>query len=140
MGRLANHTFGPRLENLFLGCVINKGANQAAHPHRLISTYVICFLESIISNLTASKISFFYFVVSRPNFVFFSNVPLLNVQIALAPSYLPKNGVKISLEYILLYQTLLVCNRIAKRLYLKAAYSVTMNIFGKKDIFFLNHL
>ena len=72
------------------------------------------------------------FVASRPNFVFSSNVPLLNVQIALAPPYLPKNGVKISLEYILLYQTLLVFNRIAKRLYLKAAYSVTMNIFRKK--------
>ena len=29
----------------------NKGARQPAHPRRLISAFVICFLESIISKL-----------------------------------------------------------------------------------------
>ena len=37
----------------------NKGTDQPAHLHRLISASVICFLESIISKLATSKISIF---------------------------------------------------------------------------------
>ena len=45
------------LENLFMSHVMrktvyaicdNKGADQPAHPHSLISAYVVCFLDSII--------------------------------------------------------------------------------------------
>ena len=37
----------------------NKVADQPAHPGRLISAFVICLLESIISKLAASEISIF---------------------------------------------------------------------------------
>ena len=37
----------------------NKSADQPVHPCRLISTFVICFLESIISRLAMSEISIF---------------------------------------------------------------------------------
>ena len=33
----------------------NKGADQPAHPRRLISAFIIHFLESIISRLATSK-------------------------------------------------------------------------------------
>ena len=33
------------------GGVNNKGADLPAHQHRLISAFVICFLESVISKL-----------------------------------------------------------------------------------------
>ena len=35
----------------------NKGADQPAHPHSLISTFVVCCLDSIIPILAKSKIS-----------------------------------------------------------------------------------
>ena len=37
----------------------NKGADQPAHPSRLISAFVIRFLESTISKLATSEISNF---------------------------------------------------------------------------------
>ena len=33
------------------GFVNSKGADQPAHPSRLISAFVICFLENVISQL-----------------------------------------------------------------------------------------
>ena len=35
----------------------NKGADQPALPHSLVSTFVICFLKSTISKLATSAIS-----------------------------------------------------------------------------------
>ena len=46
-------------ENLSLGFGINKGADPLSHPSRLISAFVIRFLESIISKLDTGKISNF---------------------------------------------------------------------------------
>ena len=46
-------------ENLSSGFANNKGADQPAHPNSLISTFIICLLESIISKLATSKISIF---------------------------------------------------------------------------------
>ena len=40
-----------------LGFANNKGADQPAHPHSLISTFVIRLLKSIISKLATSEIS-----------------------------------------------------------------------------------
>ena len=39
--------------------VNNNGPDQPAHPRRLISAFVICFLERIISKLATSEISVF---------------------------------------------------------------------------------
>ena len=48
---------GPRREKTCLRWFANnKGADQPANLHRLISTFVICILESIISKLAASEI------------------------------------------------------------------------------------
>ena len=41
------------------GFTNNTGADQPAHPRSLISAFVICVLESTISKLAASEISFF---------------------------------------------------------------------------------
>ena len=46
-------------ENLYSGVWNNKGADQPAHPRRLISAFVIHLLESIISQLASSEISIF---------------------------------------------------------------------------------
>ena len=46
-------------ENLSLGCTNNKGADQPAHPRRLISAFVIRFFKSIISKVAWSEISMF---------------------------------------------------------------------------------
>ena len=52
--------YGPRREKTCLrGCANNKGADQTAH---LRSTFVIRFLESIMSRLAWSEISIFYVV------------------------------------------------------------------------------
>ena len=40
----------------------NKGADEPAHPHSLISTFVIGLLESFISRHALSVISIFYLV------------------------------------------------------------------------------
>ena len=46
-------------ETCLWGFANNKGADQPVHPHSLISTLVICLLESIISKLAMSEISIF---------------------------------------------------------------------------------
>ena len=46
-------------ENLSLGFPNNKGADQPAHRRRMISTFVIPILESIISKLAMGEISLF---------------------------------------------------------------------------------
>ena len=52
--------FGPRREKTCLrGFANNTGADQPAHPRRLISASVIRFLESIICKLGAGEISIF---------------------------------------------------------------------------------
>ena len=51
---------GPRREKTCLrGFVNNKDAGQPAHPHSLISAFVIRFLESIICKLATGEISIF---------------------------------------------------------------------------------
>ena len=40
----------------------NKSADQPAHQRSLISTFVICFLDNIISKLAKSEIPIFYLV------------------------------------------------------------------------------
>ena len=45
--------------NLSLGFKNNKGSDQPAHPHILISALVITILESIISKLATGEISMF---------------------------------------------------------------------------------
>ena len=47
-------------ENLFMPYGNNKGADQPAHPHSLISTFVIRCLDSIIALVSISKISSLY--------------------------------------------------------------------------------
>ena len=40
--------------------VNNKGADQPAHPRNLISTFLVCYLDSIIPLVPISKISSLY--------------------------------------------------------------------------------
>ena len=52
-------TYGPRREKPCLrGFANNTGADQPAHPRSLISAFVILVLESTISKLATSEISF----------------------------------------------------------------------------------
>ena len=52
--------YGPRREKTCLpGFANNKDANQPAHSRSLISAFVIRLLESIISKIATSEISFF---------------------------------------------------------------------------------
>ena len=44
-------------ENLLRGVANNEGADQPAHPRRLISAFVIRFLESMTSKLAIGEIS-----------------------------------------------------------------------------------
>ena len=44
-------------ENLFMPYGNNKGADQPAHPHSLISTFVVCCLDSILPLLAIAEIS-----------------------------------------------------------------------------------
>ena len=44
-------------ENLFMPYANNKGADQPAHPHSLISTFVVRCLDNIISQVSISEIS-----------------------------------------------------------------------------------
>ena len=54
------NTVGPRREKTCLqGFVNNTGADQPAHPRRLIGAFVIRVLESTISKLATSEISTF---------------------------------------------------------------------------------
>ena len=51
--------YGPRREKTCLrGFANNKGADQPAHPRRLISAFVILFLESIISKVFQAKFQY----------------------------------------------------------------------------------
>ena len=53
-------SYGPRREKTCLRRFVNNtGAEQPAHPHSLISAFVINYLESIICNLATGKISIF---------------------------------------------------------------------------------
>ena len=53
-------SIGPRCEKPCLWRFANnKGADQPAHPRRLISAFVISLLERIISTLATSEISLF---------------------------------------------------------------------------------
>ena len=47
------------LRNLFLPYANNKGADQPAHSHSLISTFIVCYLHSIIPSLAKTEISRF---------------------------------------------------------------------------------
>ena len=63
MGGVPVIIFGPRREKTCLrGFANNTGADQPAHLRSLISTFVIHFLESIISKLAISEISIFHLV------------------------------------------------------------------------------
>ena len=51
---------GPHCEKTFLQeFANNKGADQPEHPRRLISAFVIRFLQSVISKLATGEISIF---------------------------------------------------------------------------------
>ena len=50
------------VRNLSSGFANNKGADEPAHRCRLISTFVICFLESIIFTLITGETSTFQLV------------------------------------------------------------------------------
>ena len=50
------------LENLSSGFANNTGADQPAHPRRLISAFVIRLSRSIMSRIATSEISIFYLV------------------------------------------------------------------------------
>ena len=52
-------------ENLSSGVANNTGADQPAHPRRLISAFVIRFSESIICKLNTCEISIFFVSVSE---------------------------------------------------------------------------
>ena len=50
--------YGPGHEqNLFMPYANNKGTDQPAHPRSLISTFVVCFLDSAIPVLAKPEIS-----------------------------------------------------------------------------------
>ena len=50
--------YGPRREKTCLrGFANNTGADQPAHPHSLISVFVIRFLESIICKLAEGEMT-----------------------------------------------------------------------------------
>ena len=53
--------YGPgREKTCLLGFVNNKGADQPAHPHSLISAFVIHTLESNIFKLATGEFKIFY--------------------------------------------------------------------------------
>ena len=55
--------YGPRREETCLrGFANNTGADQPAHPRRLISAFVIRLSRSIISRLATSEISIFWLI------------------------------------------------------------------------------
>ena len=56
---LVRVTWASTPENLSSGIANNKGADQPANLHSLISAFVICLLKSIISILASSEISIF---------------------------------------------------------------------------------
>ena len=58
----ASLTFPHLQENLFLPYANNKGADQPAHPRRLISAFIVRCLDSIIPLVSISEISSLYLV------------------------------------------------------------------------------
>ena len=57
---LYQKSYGPRRKKTWLwGFANNKGADQPAHMPSLISPFIICLFESIISQLPTSEISIF---------------------------------------------------------------------------------
>ena len=58
----STHIWASTRENLSLGFVNNTGTDQPAHPCRLISTFVIRYLKSIIFKLATGEISIFQLV------------------------------------------------------------------------------
>ena len=55
-----NLYYGPRRDKTCLrGFANNKGADQPAHPRRLISAFVIRLLESFISKIASSEMLIF---------------------------------------------------------------------------------
>ena len=55
--------YGPgRKKTCLRGFANNKGADQPAHPRRLISAFFVDLLETIISKLSTSEISIFLLV------------------------------------------------------------------------------
>ena len=61
-GLVSNSMWALLRENPSSGFGKNKGADQPAQMRSLISTFVICLSESIISRLTMSQISYFRLV------------------------------------------------------------------------------
>ena len=57
--KVSQYIWASTREILSLGLLTNKGADQPAHPRRLISAFFIRFLESIISKLASHEISIF---------------------------------------------------------------------------------
>ena len=53
---------GLKAKNLSSGFVNNKGADQPADPHSLISPFVIPLMNRIISKLARSEIAILYVV------------------------------------------------------------------------------
>ena len=53
------HIWASMRENLSLGFANNKGADQSVRMHRLISAFVIHFLECILFKLATGEISIF---------------------------------------------------------------------------------
>ena len=57
---LSNKLYEPRREKTLSSMFVNnKGADQPAHQRSLVSAFVICLLEIMISKLATSKISIF---------------------------------------------------------------------------------
>ena len=62
-------SFGPQRKKTCLrGFANNTGADQPAHPHSLISPFVIRFLESVIPKRITSKFSLFNLVAEETGF------------------------------------------------------------------------
>ena len=58
-GRMAVEIIWPGHAKMCLSYANNKGADQLAHPHSLISTFVVRCLDSMVCILAISKVSRF---------------------------------------------------------------------------------
>ena len=47
------------MRKLVMSYANNKGADQPAHPRSLISAFVVCFLDSVMSLVSVTKLSSF---------------------------------------------------------------------------------
>ena len=57
--RILDSIWASTQENLYSVFANNKGTDQPAHPHSLISAFIILLLESIIYKLATNKLSIF---------------------------------------------------------------------------------